>query len=105
MAHCDIKPGNILLTYGFVPVIADFGLVGVKRQMQGRGTKSYAAPEVFNFTGILTVLDYQKADIYSLGLLLLRMLTQFKDHSPESIQTSLQEVDAEHSIMIGKMLG
>ena len=69
------------MTYCYEPVVADFGLVGARRQIQGKGTKVYAAPEVFNFTGILNVLDYQKADIYSLGLLLLNMLTPMKNNS------------------------
>ena len=33
------------------------------------------------------------------------MLSQVKDHTEESIKMALSEIDADHAIMIQKMLG
>ena len=79
LAHSDIKPSNIMLTTEGEPRLADFGLVGPAKRIAGQGTKLYAAPEVFSNLNQANIIDYQKADIYSLGLLLLRMLSQSED--------------------------
>ena len=77
--HRDIKPSNILLTHDGRVKIADFGLAKLidagslllTRSDVGMGTPDYAAPE--QFTPGATV-DF-RADIYSLGVLIYRMLT------------------------------
>ena len=54
IAHSDIKPGNILLTSGGVPKLADFGFAlrflwddgSVRTIDTNRGTPQFAAPEI-----------------------------------------------------------
>ncbi|MDA0766068.1 MAG: protein kinase [Verrucomicrobia bacterium] len=73
--HRDIKPGNILLTEDAAPKIGDFGLarrVGdhVDAGEPVYGTPGYAAPETC-FGGAAD----QRADLFSVGVLLHRLLT------------------------------
>jgi serine/threonine protein kinase len=78
--HRDLKPSNILITIGYKGVnvkISDFGLsVKHKRTLNGdliesqphssgKGTHEYMAPEVAN-----SETYNEKADIYSLGIIL-----------------------------------
>jgi len=73
--HLDLKPKNLLIDGVQEPraVIADFGISVVKRQSQQSsnntqcGTYPYMAPEI----GIQTT---EKADIYSLGIIMWEML-------------------------------
>ena len=76
ICHFDIKIENILLNNDYNPLIADFGLAAELKDSEGniksfkgkRGTKYAMSPEMFdkevNYSGI-------KADIFSLGVLLL----------------------------------
>ncbi|XP_042981955.1 rust resistance kinase Lr10-like [Carya illinoinensis] len=76
--HFDIKPHNVLLDDNFNPKISDFGLAKLCSKDQivvsmttGRGTMGYSAPKVFsrNFGNV----SY-KADVYSFGMLLLKIV-------------------------------
>ncbi len=79
--HRDIKPENIFVNDQGDYKLGDFG---VARSMESlvanltrRGTYNYMAPEVFNES--LTEADMQaaaRADIYSLGLVLYRLLNR-----------------------------
>ena len=78
ICHLDIKMDNILLDENFDPIITDFGLSikieGKEAILQhARGSKCYIPPEMYakgakkiNF----------KADIFSLGALLFRLVTK-----------------------------
>ncbi|GMH23636.1 hypothetical protein Nepgr_025479 [Nepenthes gracilis] len=73
----DLKPANILLGSDFHPKLSDFGLaklgpVGGKTHVSTRvmGTYGYCAPE-YAMSGKLTL----KSDIYSLGVVLLELIT------------------------------
>ncbi|RLN04607.1 hypothetical protein C2845_PM13G00960 [Panicum miliaceum] len=82
MVHLDLKPGNILLDNNMVPKIADFGLSRCFNENQSRditskliGSVGYMAPEFYN--GQITF----KLDIYSLGVIVMEMLTGQKGYS------------------------
>jgi serine/threonine protein kinase len=75
--HRDIKPGNILLSHGDWPMLADFGLARIAEASQhltasgvSMGTPLYMSPE----QGKGTSVDH-RTDIYSLGIVLFELLT------------------------------
>lgn len=75
IVHRDLKPSNILVDIHGVAKITDFGISRFCRKDQSAdtrilGTPGYAAPEQFGFAQ-----TDERADIYSLGVLMNRMLT------------------------------
>ncbi|XWS52331.1 hypothetical protein CRYUN_Cryun11dG0058600 [Craigia yunnanensis] len=81
LVHRDLKPGNILLDRNYVSKISDVGLarlvppsvansVTQYRMTSTAGTFCYIDPE-YQQTGMLGT----KSDIYSLGILLLQIIT------------------------------
>ncbi|CAL5215020.1 unnamed protein product [Lathyrus oleraceus] len=81
LVHRDLKPGNILLDRNYVSKISDVGLarlvppsvadtVTQYRMTTTAGTFCYIDPE-YQQTGMLGT----KSDIYSLGIMLLQMIT------------------------------
>ncbi|KAH1049351.1 hypothetical protein AAZX31_08G027300 [Glycine max] len=81
LVHRDLKPGNILLDRNYVSKISDVGLarlvppkvadtVTQYRMTSTAGTFCYIDPE-YQQTGMLGI----KSDVYSLGIMLLQMIT------------------------------
>ena len=73
ICHLDLKLDNILLDENYKPIICDFGLACINSNNldRKRGTLGYIAPEFFcknQYNGF-------QADIFSLGAILLKMLT------------------------------
>jgi hypothetical protein len=66
----DVKPENILINRPFIPKLSDFGLSSAKVLLVTRcGTEAYLAPEIRQ-------PGYDsKVDVWSLGLVLLEMLS------------------------------
>ncbi|XP_048533775.1 probable serine/threonine-protein kinase PBL5 [Triticum urartu] len=82
--HLDLKPGNILLADHMVPKIADFGLSRCLDEDQTRaftshlcGSQGYLAPEFYR--GQFTFAS----DIYSLGIIIVEILTGEKGYPEE----------------------
>jgi len=73
--HCDLKPRNVLVQPDGQPVLLDFGLAQLlnearEGQDSGYCTPSYASPEL-----IRGELIGAASDVYSLGVMLLELLS------------------------------
>ncbi|KAF7104950.1 hypothetical protein CFC21_105812 [Triticum aestivum] len=82
MVHLDLKPENILMDSTMIPKIADFGLSRIFGEQQTRivtdnraGTCGYMAPE-YLIRGVVS----NKADIFSLGVILIEIITGDRDY-------------------------
>ena len=78
IVHRDVKPANIIVTAGVVPVLVDFGLALGEEQAGGgakglvSGTPWYMSPE--QAQGTAHRID-GRTDVYSLGVVFYEMLT------------------------------
>ncbi|EFH40312.1 hypothetical protein ARALYDRAFT_918044 [Arabidopsis lyrata subsp. lyrata] len=79
VAHCDLKPSNVLLDNDLTAHVSDFGLARILDQESFinqlsstgvRGTIGYAAPE-YGMGG----KPSRQGDVYSFGVLMLEMFT------------------------------
>ena len=81
LAHCDLKPENLIITDDFRLCIIDFGLAQPSdRNYWGKiGTEEYLAPEVraTNSTPLAsqTPFDPKKVDVFTTGMILFLLAT------------------------------
>lgn len=77
--HCDLKPGNVLVSDGHVKVL-DFGLAKLHDPLRSRveGTLAYMAPETLS-DGKNSV----ESDLYAVGVMGFEMLTGHHPHRME----------------------
>ncbi len=74
IAHCDIKPGNILLDSELNPILADFGFShkNITTSEWKFGTIGYAAPEIYESNNLFTL---KHLDIYALEHVIYQVFT------------------------------
>ncbi|XP_057785874.1 serine/threonine-protein kinase CDG1-like isoform X2 [Salvia miltiorrhiza] len=73
--HRDVRPGNIMLTHDFVPMLGDFGFAkwktdGDDEQTRILGSLGYLAPE-YAENGIVSV----RTDVYAFGIVLIQLIS------------------------------
>ncbi|KAK2452152.1 U-box domain-containing protein [Trifolium repens] len=123
IVHRDLKPGNILLDRNYVSKIGDVGLarlvppsvqdtVTQYRMTSTAGTFCYIDPE-YQQTGMLGI----KSDIYSLGIMLLQIVTAKppmglthhvgrsieKGTFPDMLDPAVQDWPIEHALHFTKL--
>jgi serine/threonine-protein kinase len=91
LVHCDVTPHNLLVGVDGTCRVTDFGIartvqVDVKREVT-RGKPGYLAPERLERTGC-----DQRADIFSLGVVLYAGLTGVEPFAGESAQATMRNV-------------
>jgi hypothetical protein len=74
VGHLDLKPSNVILRDGDVPVLVDFGLSGRKLR-PGCGTLDYCSPEVLGTAPADYAPSPLPADIYAFACMAYETLT------------------------------
>jgi serine/threonine protein kinase len=103
--HRDIKPANILIDTEVNPVMVDFGLAhnAEDTTLVGDtvfGTPGYIAPEVL----APPYKADQRADVYSLGVVLHEMLTGSLPQSPYQLPSRYKKIDPRYDAVCMKAL-
>ena len=76
--HLDIKPDNVFISYSNKYKIGDLGLSRLVTKLEGNvpeGDSRYLAPELLNEDPAAIIPDLTKADIFSLGIMMYRLMS------------------------------
>jgi len=94
IAHCDIKPTNIMLGEDLVPVLIDFGMAHIDGHSTGHsgGTKQYLPPEMYKERYKDTNVNLRSADSWSLGITFYAMLFKSYPFKPATNWPELEEL-------------
>lgn len=102
ITHGDLKPENVIVTPNRGIVFVDFGFSFILRNNKSytniQGTPSYMAPELW--VAPEQKIDYRKADLFALGILLEQILEQ---PMPDFVK-SLQKIDPAQRISNCKLV-
>lgn len=95
VVHRDISPGNIMMTWGGVVKITDFGIAKAHNLMKNRegelllGKVQYMSPEQAAFKQ-----TDGRSDIFSLGIVMYEVLSGRPLFAGESTVTTLRDISA-----------
>ncbi|XP_045090554.1 cysteine-rich receptor-like protein kinase 44 isoform X3 [Aegilops tauschii subsp. strangulata] len=91
--HMNLKPSNILLDHNMIPKIADFGLRRLVGEGNARcmGTIAYMSPEF-----IERQIISHKCDIYSLGVIIIKLITGERLYSGHFDMSSDRFIELAH---------
>jgi serine/threonine protein kinase len=93
VCHGDLKPSNIMLTRGGVPMIVDFGLAQDMRSLTSiqsqnfAGTVAYASPELIESNVVNPT-----SDIWALGVTMYEMLTLRQPFQADDVASTVEKI-------------
>jgi serine/threonine protein kinase len=93
VCHGDLKPSNIMLSCGGVPMIVDFGLakdmhsLGSTQSQDFLGTIAYASPE-----HVTRNVISPKSDIWSLGVTMYEMLSLNQPFCSSNVAGTIEKI-------------
>jgi serine/threonine protein kinase len=96
LLHLDLKPDNILLDNNMTPKIADFGVSRFfdeknTTEWSSRGTRGYCPPEYITGKKVT-----QASDIFSLGVIIVEIMTGHKGYELIEDMANEEFVDRVH---------